>query len=98
MASGPIPGIPQQVHKTRVVGPKRHKGRLQLATGIIFVVLGWIALAIVDNYAPDTAGSLGEHKVLQNYGALHTLSIGVIICGLVIAAFAVWRLSRTAVA
>ena len=33
--------------------------------------LGWIALSWVNDQAPDTAGLLGVHRVLKNYGLLH---------------------------
>jgi hypothetical protein len=66
-------------------------GKARLVFGVGLVLAGWLALSLVNNYAPDAAGMLGGHKVLANYGALHTAALGVIVFGV---ALGVWGFVR----
>jgi hypothetical protein len=81
---------------SEAIAAKRTRGRrgkARLVFGIVLAVAGWLALSLVNNYAPDTAGLLGAHKVLANYGALHTAAIGIIIAGVALAVWGIVRMS-----
>ena len=89
-----VPTVPDWSALAGPGEPKRPRSGVRLlALGIVVALLGWIARFSVTDRAPDTAGLLGAHGVFRHYGHPHTLAIGVIVIGAMLALVGALRMT-----